>query len=44
MAENGATIDLKAHEQTYAGFIRMMKVGAALTAVVAIIVILLIAH
>jgi hypothetical protein len=44
MAENGAKMDFKAHEQTYEGFIRMFKVGTVCCAVIAAIVILLIAH
>ena len=43
-ADNGAKMDIKAHEQTYDGFIRMMKIGLVLTLVTAAVVILLIAR
>ncbi|WP_343519417.1 aa3-type cytochrome c oxidase subunit IV [Sphingomonas sp.] len=40
MAQSG---DMKAHENTYGGFMRMMKIGTAVTVVIAVIVIFLIA-
>jgi hypothetical protein len=40
MAQNG---DMKAHQGTYGGFLRLLKVGTILSAVVALFVIFLIA-
>lgn len=42
-ADNGAQMDQKAHEQTYSGFITMLKVGSAITIITTAIVIILIA-
>jgi hypothetical protein len=36
--------DLKAHEQTYEGFLSLLKVGTVVSALVAIVVILLISR
>jgi hypothetical protein len=44
MAAEGASMDNKAHEKTYAGFITMFKVGTAISVIVAAIVVLLIAN
>lgn len=35
--------EIKAHEQTYGGFLRMLKIGTAITVVLAALVIWLIA-
>jgi hypothetical protein len=40
MAENG---DIKAHTQTYEGFMTMVKVGSVVVAIVTAVVVLLIA-
>ncbi|MCW4462617.1 aa3-type cytochrome c oxidase subunit IV [Sphingomonas sp. BT-65] len=40
MAQSG---DMKAHENTYGGFMRMMKIGTLVTVIIAVIVIFLIA-
>lgn len=40
MAQRG---DMKAHEGTYGGFLRLLKVGSILTAIVTVLVIFLIA-
>lgn len=40
MAQSG---DMKAHENTYGGFMRMMKIGTLITVIIAGIVIFLIA-
>jgi hypothetical protein len=40
MAQSG---DIKAHENTYGGFMRMMKIGTLVTVIIAAIVIFLIA-
>lgn len=40
MAQSG---DIKAHENTYDGFMRMMKIGTVVTVIIAAIVIFLIA-
>ena len=40
MAQSG---DMKAHENTYGGFMRMMKIGTAITVILAAIVVWLIA-
>ncbi|MCP3732940.1 aa3-type cytochrome c oxidase subunit IV [Sphingomonas sp. MG17] len=40
MAQSG---EMKAHDNTYGGFLRMLKVGTAITVVVALLVIFLIA-
>jgi hypothetical protein len=42
MAEEGAKIDLPAHEQTYGGFISLFKWGAIACFVIAAIVVLII--
>ena len=42
MAEQGAKIDLTAHERTYSGFIGLFKWGAIAAFIIAFIVILLI--
>ena len=42
-AEHHGHGDLKAHEQTYGGFLSLLKVGTIVSAVLAIIVVLLIA-
>lgn len=44
MAAEGASMDNKAHEKTYSGFITMFKVGTAISVIVAAIVVLLIAN
>jgi hypothetical protein len=44
MAAEGASMDNKVHEKTYAGFITMFKVGTAISVIVAAIVVLLIAN
>ena len=43
-AENGTQMDQKAHEQTYGGFITMLKVGSAITIITTAIIIILIAN
>ncbi len=40
MAQSG---DMKAHENTYVGFMRMLKIGTAITVILAAIVVWLIA-
>ncbi|TVV73843.1 aa3-type cytochrome c oxidase subunit IV [Sphingomonas solaris] len=40
----GNKMELKAHEGTYSGFITLLKVGTAVSVVVAAIVVLLIAN
>jgi hypothetical protein len=42
MAEGGAHIDLKAHEDTYSRFIGMFKFGTIVCAIIAALVIFLI--
>jgi len=42
MADNGAKIDLTAHERTYSGFIGLFKYGAVACFIIAMIVVLLI--
>lgn len=40
MAQSG---DMKAHDNTYGGFLRMLKVGTVITVLVAVLVVFLIA-
>ena len=40
MAHSG---DMKAHEQTYGGFMRMLKIGTVITVLISALVVLLIA-
>jgi len=42
MADNGAKIDLTAHERTYSGFIGLFKWGAVGCFIIGMIVVLLI--
>ena len=42
-ADSGSGFDNKAHEQTYGGFLSLLKVGTIASAVLAVIVVLLIA-
>jgi hypothetical protein len=42
-ADGGAQMDQRAHEQTYAGFLTMLKVGTAISIAVAALVVVLIA-
>lgn len=45
MAEtNGAKFEIKAHEQTYGGFVSLLKISAIVTAIATAIVIYLIAN
>lgn len=43
-ADHGAPMDYKAHNETYAGFLTLFKVGTIVSALAAIVVVLLIAH
>lgn len=43
-AEGSASMDNKAHEKTYAGFLTMLKIGTAISVITAAIVVLLIAN
>jgi hypothetical protein len=42
-ANGGAQMDQRAHEQTYKGFLTMLKIGTAISIVTAAVVIILIA-
>lgn len=45
MAEtNGAEFEMKAHDQTYGGFLSLMKYGTIISAILAAIVVYLIAN
>ena len=44
MAENGANIDLKAHEGTYTRFIGIAKTGVVVCALIAAVVVFLISR
>ena len=44
MAEQGAEMDLPAHERGYARFIRMSKMGAVVVFIIAAIVVLIISR
>ena len=44
VADGGSHGDLQAHEQTYASFTSLFKVGAVACFVIAMIVVFLIAH
>jgi len=41
--DHGAPMDYKAHDNTYAGFLTLLKVGAVLSALTGLLVIFLIA-
>jgi hypothetical protein len=43
-ADHGAPMDYKAHNETYAGFLTLFKVGTIVSALVGIVVIMLISH
>jgi len=43
VADGGAPMDQQAHEKTYTGFLTMLKIGTAISVLVAAAVILLIA-
>jgi hypothetical protein len=43
-ADHGPPMDYKAHNQTYAGFLTLFKVGTVASALVAILVIFLISR
>ena len=43
-ADGGAQLDQQAHENTYSGFLTMLKVGTAISVITAAIVIILIAN
>lgn len=42
--DNGAQVEMKAHEGTYSGFIRLLKIGTIVSVVTTAIVLLLIAN
>ncbi len=44
MADQGAPMDMPAHEGTYAGFINLFKYGAIAVFCIAAIVVLIITH
>jgi hypothetical protein len=37
-AEQGTNVEMKAHEQTYAGFVRLLKISTAICAIVTLLV------
>ncbi|TZG28813.1 aa3-type cytochrome c oxidase subunit IV [Sphingomonas montanisoli] len=43
MADKGAPMDYKAHNQTFAGFVTLIKVGTIASALVGLLVVILIA-
>jgi hypothetical protein len=43
-ADHGAPMDYKAHNETYSGFLTLLKVGTIASAIVAIIVVFLISR
>ena len=43
MADKGAPMDYKAHNQTFSGFITLMKVGTIASSLVGLLVVILIA-
>ena len=43
-ANGGAQMDQRAHENTYRGFLTMLKVGTAISIIAAAVVIILIAN
>jgi hypothetical protein len=44
MADNGAKMDMPAHQRTYARFIGLFRFGAVASFIVAAIVVLIITH
>ncbi|HWL48017.1 MAG TPA: aa3-type cytochrome c oxidase subunit IV [Sphingomonadaceae bacterium] len=43
-AEQGPQVDMRAHEQTYQGFIRLLKICAVVSAAITLLVILAISR
>jgi len=41
---NNSDVEIMAHEQTYDGFVKLLKYGAVICFIVAFVVILVIAH